>query len=43
MSVPNRYMHSPNEMVDLDDLDNASRLLAGFAARVTPGMSFIPE
>ncbi len=43
VSVPNRYMHSPNEMVDLDDLDYASRLMAGFARRVTPGVSFIPE
>jgi endoglucanase len=31
VSVPNRYMHSPNEMVALDDLDRAARLLAAFA------------
>src|SRR5213596_1043608 len=28
VSVPNRYMHSPNEMVARDDLERAARLLA---------------
>src|SRR5215217_1915735 len=28
VSVPNRYMHSPNEMVSLDDLDRTAELLA---------------
>jgi len=28
VSVPNRYMHSPNEMVSLDDLDRTATLLA---------------
>lgn len=42
VSVPNRYMHSPNEMVDLDDLERAARLLAAFARRVTPRTSFTP-
>ena len=28
VSVPNRYMHSPNEMVSLDDLDRAASLIA---------------
>jgi putative aminopeptidase FrvX len=28
VSVPNRYMHSPNEMVSLDDLDLAAELIA---------------
>lgn len=43
VSVPNRYMHSPNEMVDLEDLENAAKLLAGFARRVSPEMDFIPQ
>ena len=30
ISVPNRYMHSPNEMVTLSDLDATANLLAGF-------------
>jgi putative aminopeptidase FrvX len=28
VSVPNRYMHSPNEMVSLEDLDRAATLIA---------------
>lgn len=29
--VPNRYMHSPSEMVDLDDVENIIKLLALYA------------
>jgi len=28
VSIPNRYMHSPNEIISLSDLDNVGRLLA---------------
>jgi endoglucanase len=42
VSVPNRYMHSPNEMVAREDLDRAARLLAVFARRLDPKISFIP-
>ncbi len=42
VSVPNRYMHSPNEMVDVGDLEKAARLLAAFARRVTPKLDFTP-
>jgi len=42
VSVPNRYMHSPNEMVSLVDVDRAARLLAAFARKLTPDVSFIP-
>lgn len=42
VSVPNRYMHSPNEMVVLEDLDRAAALLAGFARRITTETNFIP-
>ena len=28
VSVPNRYMHSPNEMVDLGDLEECARLIS---------------
>jgi putative aminopeptidase FrvX len=41
VSVPMRYMHSPVEMISIDDLDAAARLVAAFAARLTPGMSFL--
>jgi len=36
-------MHSPNEMVALEDLDRAVDLLAAFARRLEPGMDFIPK
>jgi len=43
VSVPNRYMHSPNEMVDLGDLERAAALLAACARRVTPRSDFTPR
>jgi len=43
VSVPNRYMHSPNEMVSLDDVDRAARLLAAFARRLAPGTDLVPR
>ncbi len=42
VSLPNRYMHSPVEVVSLSDLQECSRLLAGFCERITPGQSWIP-
>ena len=42
VSIPNRYMHSPNEMIDLADLDHAARLIAAFVRSLTPEMDFIP-
>jgi len=43
VSVPNRYMHSPNEMIALEDLDRTSRLLASFARRLQSETSFVPQ
>ena len=43
VSVPNRYMHSPNEMVALEDLERAAKLLASFARRLSPETDFIPR
>src|SRR5438034_1055251 len=43
VSVPNRYMHSPNEMVAVQDLDRAADLLAAFARRLEPNTDFIPR
>jgi putative aminopeptidase FrvX len=40
VSVPNRYMHSPNEMVSLADLDAAATLLAAACRAVTPETDF---
>ncbi len=42
VSVPNRYMHSPNEMVALQDLDWTAQLLAAFARRLSPDTNLIP-
>src|SRR5947209_4212785 len=42
IGIPNRYMHSPVEVVSLDDLDRAARLLAEFCAAVTPEMEWTP-
>jgi putative aminopeptidase FrvX len=35
-------MHSPNEMVALDDLDRAAALLAAWVRRLKSDTSFIP-
>jgi endoglucanase len=40
VSLPNRYMHSPNEMVSLDDLDRAVALIAETCRLVTPRTDF---
>jgi endoglucanase len=40
LSVPNRYMHSPNEMVSLVDLDRAATLIAAACKAVTPATDF---
>ena len=43
VSVPNRYMHSPSEMVSISDLHNTARLLAAFIRRLTPETDFTPR
>jgi endoglucanase len=43
VSVPCRYMHSPNEMVALEDLDRTARLLAAFARKLNPNTNFVPQ
>jgi endoglucanase len=35
ISIPNRYMHSPNEMVSLEDVDKTATLLAEVCRQVT--------
>lgn len=41
VSIPNRYMHSPNELVSLEDLARAAQLLAGFARSLEAECSFV--
>jgi len=43
ISVPNRYMHSPNEVVSLADVENTARLIAAFARSLGPGTDFTPR
>jgi putative aminopeptidase FrvX len=40
VSIPLRYMHSPVEMVQLDDVEHTARLLSAFARRLDAGVSF---
>jgi endoglucanase len=40
VSVPLRYMHSPIETIDLDDVERAVQLIVAFALRLEPGQSF---
>lgn len=42
VSIPNRYMHSPNELVSLGDLANCARLLADFIGQITAETDFRP-
>jgi putative aminopeptidase FrvX len=43
ISIPNRYMHSPNEIVALDDLTAAARLIAAFVRSLDGGADFVPR
>jgi len=42
VSIPNRYMHSPNETVSLTDLDTAATLIAGFIRSLAADFDFRP-
>ena len=43
ISVPNRYMHSPNEVVSMADVQNTSRLIAAFVRTLGPRTDFTPR
>jgi putative aminopeptidase FrvX len=43
LSVPNRYMHSPNEIVSLDDLEATARLIAAFCRTVDAADDWVPR
>lgn len=42
IGIPNRYMHTPVEVIHRDDLTHAARLLAEFCATVSPDDQWIP-
>ena len=41
VSAPNRYMHSPNEMVELGDLEDCARLISVYAKGLGPDTDFV--
>ncbi len=43
ISIPNRYMHSPNEMIALDDVENAAKLIAAFVRSLSAETDLIPR
>ena len=42
ISIPNRYMHSPSEIISLSDLESAANVIAEFVRGVTPESDFRP-
>ncbi|MFQ5529726.1 MAG: M20/M25/M40 family metallo-hydrolase [Gemmatimonadota bacterium] len=40
VSVPNRYMHSPNQLVSVTDVDQAAELIAAYLAGLTESVDF---
>ena len=41
VSCPNRYMHSPNEMVDLEDVENCARVIAEYIKGLGADADFV--
>jgi endoglucanase len=42
VSIPNRYMHSPCEVVSLTDVANAAKLIAHVVAGLDPNTDLVP-
>jgi endoglucanase len=43
VGVAIRYMHTPNELLDLNDVELCARLMAGYCRLVTPETDFTPR
>jgi putative aminopeptidase FrvX len=43
IGIPNRYMHTPVELVSLTDVENASKLIAEWILSLKANTSFIPN
>ena len=41
ISCPNRYMHSPNEVVDIQDVENVARLIAAYIKTLDADTDFV--
>jgi len=41
VSCPNRYMHSPNEVVDLQDVENCARVIAAYIKGLDSSADFV--
>jgi putative aminopeptidase FrvX len=41
VSAPNRYMHSPNEIVDLGDLEDCARLISAYVQKLDANTDFV--
>jgi putative aminopeptidase FrvX len=41
VSAPNRYMHSPNEIVELEDLENCARLISAYVKKLDDSTDFV--
>ena len=41
VSCPNRYMHSPNEVVDLADVENCARVIAAYIKNLDADADFV--
>ena len=43
ISIPNRYMHTPCEVINLNDVENAAKLIASFIKRLDEKFDFTPH
>lgn len=43
VGIPLRYMHSPCELLDLQDVEDCAKLMAGYCKRVKPDTDFTPR
>lgn len=43
LGVPLRYMHTPCEMLSLEDVENCAKLMAAYCRRVRPDTDFTPR
>jgi putative aminopeptidase FrvX len=42
VSIPNRYMHTPNQIVSLEDVEQSARIIASFLTQLEADTDFLP-